>query len=62
MQVSACFQVLFGANLPVKQGRGLTSGGPDATLELEMSFQGFHHGHHHHHASSVLAAVSGVAK
>jgi hypothetical protein len=30
--------------------------------EDEMSLLHLHHGHHHHHATSVLAAVSGVAK
>jgi hypothetical protein len=30
--------------------------------EMEMSMLHLHHGHHHHHATSVLAAVSGVAK
>ncbi len=30
--------------------------------EMEMSTLHLHHGHHHHHATSVLAAVSDVAK
>jgi hypothetical protein len=30
--------------------------------EEEMSLLNLQHGHHHHHATSVLAAVSGVAK
>jgi hypothetical protein len=30
--------------------------------EMDMSTLHLHHGHHHHHATSVLAAVSGVAK
>jgi hypothetical protein len=30
--------------------------------EMEMSTLQILHGHHHHHATSVLAAVSGVAK
>ena len=30
--------------------------------EMDMSTLHLHHGHHHHHATSVLAAVSSVAK
>jgi hypothetical protein len=43
-------------------GFELTSPRSNATLNFEMSFLGFHHGHHHHHATSVLAAGSGMAK
>ncbi len=53
--------LLLGESLPL--GRGWVDFSKLKSYpEMEMSTLHLHHGHHHHHATSVLAAVSGVAK